>query len=334
MDRTAQINLWLETQFPQQSFDITPASADASFRRYFRVARHGNPHTLIVMDAPPEQEDCGPWLKVASLLQEAGVRVPEILAQDTQRGFLLLSDLGTTTYLDVLTADNAQTLYIEALGTLLAMQRHSRPGVLPDYSRDMLLNEMRLFPQWYIGRHKGIDLDEQHYAELENLFSLIAGVNLAEPRVFVHRDYHSRNLMHQPGTDTPGVIDFQDAVYGPLSYDLASLFKDAYIRWEEEFVLDLLIRYWEMARRMGLPVRDDFADFHRDYEWMGVQRHLKILGIFSRLYYRDGKDGYLKDLPLVMDYLRRACRRYRELAPLLRLLNRLEPEEVSVGYTF
>ncbi len=334
MDRTAQLDLWLQTQFPQQSFDIAPASADASFRRYFRVARHENPSTLIVMDAPPEQEDCGPWLKVASLLQEAGVRVPEILAQDTQQGFLLLSDLGTTTYLDVLTAENAQTLYIEALGALLAMQRHSHPGMLPDYSRDMLLNEMRLFPQWYIARHKGIDVDEQQYTELENLFSLIADVNLAEPRVLVHRDYHSRNLMYQDGTATPGVIDFQDAVYGPLSYDLVSLFKDAYIRWEEDFVLDLLIRYWEMARRMGLPVRADFADFHRDYEWMGVQRHLKILGIFSRLYYRDGKDGYLKDLPLVMDYLRRACRRYRELAPLLRLLNRLEPEEVSVGYTF
>jgi aminoglycoside/choline kinase family phosphotransferase len=166
------------------------------------------------------------------------------------------------------------------------------------------------------------------------VFERILEVNLNEPKVFVHRDYHSRNLMHIPGGANPGIIDFQDAVYGPLTYDLASLFKDAYIHWEEEFTLDMLARYWEMARTLGLPVRADFADFHRDYEWMAVQRHLKVLGIFARLHHRDGKDGYLKDLPLVMDYVRRACKRYRDLTPLLRLLDQLDPEPVTVGYTF
>jgi len=334
VDRTTELDSWLKTQLPQP-FDIAPASADASFRRYFRVTMHDDSADhYIVMDAPPEHEDCAPWLKVVSLLQEAGVRVPEVLARDIQRGFLLLTDLGNRTYLDVLRADNAQALYIEALGALLAIQRHRCADALPPYSREMLLNEMRLFPQWYIARHKGIELDVQQRNALEAVFALIVSVNLKEPRVFVHRDYHSRNLMHHPDSRTPGIIDFQDAVYGPLSYDLVSLFKDAYIRWEEDFILDLLIRYWEMARQMGLPVRADFTDFHRDYEWMGVQRHLKILGIFSRLYHRDGKDGYLKDLPLVMDYLRRTCRRYRELSPLLRLLDHLEPEAVTIGYTF
>lgn len=334
MDRLAQLDNWLKRQFPQQHFDIVPASADASFRRYFRVTPAGDATPLIVMDAPPPQEDCRPWLQVAALLREAGAHVPDVLAQDTDQGFLLLSDLGDTTYLQALNPDNAHTLYAEALGTLVAIQRHSRPGVLPDYSRDVLLREMRLFPEWYVARHKGVQLDDSQQASLEAVFAAIADVNLAEPKVFVHRDYHSRNLMYLPDGRNPGVIDFQDALYGPISYDLASLFKDAYLHWEEEFVLDLLVRYWEAARKLGLPVRADFSDFHRDYEWMGVQRHLKVLGIFARLSHRDGKDGYLKDLPLVMDYLRRACRRYRDLAPLLRLLEQIEPQEVTVGYTF
>ena len=194
---------------------------------------------------------------------------------------------------------------------------------------------MQLFPEWYVGRHKGVSLSAAEQQTLRTVFDRILTVNLAEPKVFVHRDFHSRNLMLiEDGGANPGVIDFQDAVYGPLSYDLVSLFKDAYLRWDEEFTLDLLIRYWEMARSLGLPVRAQFDDFHRDFEWMGVQRHLKILGIFARLYHRDGKDGYLADLPLVMDYLRRACRRWRDLGPLLKLLERLEPEDVQVGYTF
>jgi len=333
VQRLAELNDWLRGQFPDQHFELSPASADASFRRYFRV-RLADGATRVVMDAPPAHEDCRPWLKVETLFRATGAHVPEVLAQDLARGFLLLSDLGSTTYLAALTPDNAATLYADALGALIAIQRGSRPGVLPEYSRELLLRELTLFPDWYVARHKGVTLDTKQRASLDAVFERILAVNLAEPQVFVHRDYHSRNLMYLPEGGNPGIVDFQDAVYGPLSYDLASLFKDAYIHWEEDFTLDLLVRYWETARALGLPVRADFADFHRDYEWMGVQRHLKVLGIFARLYHRDGKDGYLKDMPLVMDYLRRACRRYRDLGPLLRLLDELDPQPVSVGYTF
>lgn len=298
------------------------------------------------MDAPPEKEDVRPWLHVAELFRAAGAHVPEVLAQNLERGFLLLSDLGSTTYLSALQAPEghepgvhrAAHLYADALGALAAIQVASRPGVLPEYDRALLLRELQLFPEWYIVRHKGVTLSAAETAMLDTAFEKILAVNLAEPQVFVHRDYHSRNLMLlEPSAGrgaNPGIIDFQDAVYGPITYDLASLFKDAYIRWDEEFVLDLLIRYWETAKTLGLPVREEFADFHRDFEWMGVQRHIKVLGIFARLCHRDGKDGYLADMPLVMDYLRRACKRYRDLGPLLKLLDRLEPENVQFGYTF
>lgn len=334
MQRLTQLENWLATLYPNGSIGIETASADASFRRYFRVTVAGEARPLIAMDAPPAYEDCGPWLQVAALFGAAGVHVPAVLANDAEQGFILMSDLGSTTYLDALTPDNATTLYGDALGSLVAIQRASRPGVLPGYTRDLLLREMRLFPEWYIGRHIGLDLDDGQISALEAVFERILEINLAEPSVFVHRDYHSRNLMRVADGTNPGIIDFQDAVYGPLSYDLVSLLKDAYIRWDEDFVLDQLIRYWEAARKLGLPVRSDFADFHRDFEWMGVQRHLKVLGIFARLSHRDGKDGYLKDLPLVMDYLRRTCTRYGALRPLLRLLERIDPNPVQFGYTF
>ena len=334
MHRLAQLNDWLTTQLSGKAFELTPASADASFRRYFRVNFADGSPSLVVMDAPPEREDCRPWLKVEELFRAAGAHVPEVFAQDLDQGFLLMSDLGSTTYLAALNKDNAAHLYADALGSLIAIQRASRPDVLPEYSRELLLRELMLFPEWYIERHKGVTLDDRQRVTLMDTFDRILEVNLAEPQVFVHRDYHSRNLMYLPDQANPGIIDFQDAVYGPLTYDLASLFKDAYIHWDEEFTLDMLARYWEAARKLGLPVRDDFSDFHRDYEWMGVQRHIKVLGIFARLYHRDGKDGYLRDMPLVMDYLRRACKRYRDLGPLLRLLDRLDPEPVEVGYTF
>ena len=195
------------------------------------------------------------------------------------------------------------------------------------------LREMRLFPEWYIGKHLGVALSEAQNAKLETVFSRITANNLAQPRVYVHRDYHSRNLMNIE-ENNPGILDFQDAVYGPITYDLASLFKDAYIRWEEAEIIDWLIRYWERARKAGLPVHEDFSVFYRDYEWMAVQRHLKVLGIFARLYHRDGKDGYLKDLPMVMAYLRAACVRYIDLKPLLNLLDTLEPHITKEGYTF
>lgn len=339
MQRLEQLHAWLEKTLPGRAFELTPASADASFRRYFRARFADGSPSLVAMDAPPEREDCGPWLQVAALFRDAGVHVPDVLAEDRAQGFLLLSDLGSTTYLSALRGTHADPqaaahLYADALGSLAAIQAASRPGALPEYSRELLLHELMLFPEWYIARHKGVALNDKEKAMLHQAFERILAVNLGEPKVFVHRDYHSRNLMLIPEGRNPGVIDFQDAVYGPLTYDLASLFKDAYIRWDEAFVLDMLARYWETARSLGLPVREAFDDFHRDFEWMGVQRHIKVLGIFARLYHRDGKDGYLADMPLVMDYLRRACARYRDLGPLLKLLDRLDPEPVTVGYTF
>ncbi|KAF7600886.1 MAG: aminoglycoside phosphotransferase [Candidatus Dactylopiibacterium carminicum] len=331
MQRLQQIHAWLEKQLPDQNFTLAPASADASFRRYFR-ATLADGSTRIIMDAPPTHEDCRPYLKVAHLFGEAGAHVPQVFAEDLEQGFLLLSDLGHQTYLSALTQDNADALYADALGALAVIQRASRPDVLPEYDRALLLRELMLFPEWYVTRHKGIALNDGETAELMQVFERILAVNLAEPRVFVHRDYHSRNLMIS--SPNPGVLDFQDAVYGPITYDLTSLFKDAYIHWDEERTLDWLVRYWEIGRQIGLPVRADFAEFHRDYEFMAAQRHIKVLGIFARLYHRDGKDGYLKDMPLVMRYLKAACRRYSELRPLLRLLDRLDPEEQQVGYTF
>jgi aminoglycoside/choline kinase family phosphotransferase len=291
------------------------------------------------MDAPPEHEDCAPWLDIARLFAGAGVHVPEILAENAGQGLLLMSDLGSTTYLDKLrapecTPDAAAHLYADAIGALLAIQAAIRPGVLPEYSGELLRRELMLFPEWYIARHKGMSLDAGDEAALMDVFDKIIAINLAEPQVFVHRDYHSRNLMYIADGLNPGIIDFQDAVYGPITYDLASLLKDAYIEWEEDFTLDLLARYWETARKHGLPVRADFADFHRDYEWMGVQRHIKVIGIFARLAHRDGKDGYLTSMPLLLRCLRKACGRYRELTPLLKLLNKLDPEATGYGYTF
>jgi aminoglycoside/choline kinase family phosphotransferase len=313
---------------------MAPASADASFRRYFRVTLDDGA-TRVVMDAPPASEDCRPWLHVQQLFLAASVHVPEVLAQDTERGFLLLSDLGNATYLQALDADNAAPLYADAITALVKIQQASRPAVLPEYDQALLRRELDLFPEWFLAKHHRMTLTEGEKQSLEAVFARILAVNLAEPKVFVHRDYHSRNLMRiaSPGRGNPGIIDFQDAVYGPISYDMVSLLKDAYIEWDEDLALDWLIRYWELARKAGLPVRTDFGDFFRDYEWMGVQRHIKVLGIFARLYHRDGKDGYLKDLPLVARYLRKACERYSELAPLRRLLDRLEDKVTVLGHT-
>ncbi|CAG0940024.1 N-acetylmuramate 1-kinase [Gallionellaceae bacterium] len=334
MQRLQQLTEWLNRQFPDAAFDITPASADASFRRYFR-ATFTDGQTRIVMDAPPQHEDCRPFIHIAKLFEDAGTHVPHVYAQDLEQGFLLLSDLGSTTYLQALCGRDTETareLYGAATDALIRIQLASRENELPPYDEALLMREMRLFPEWYVGKHLQATLDEKQSAVLETVFQHILQNNLAQPRVYVHRDYHSRNLMVT--TPNPGILDFQDAVYGPITYDLASLFKDAYIRWEEDQIMDWLIRYWEKARKMGLPVHADFGEFYRDYEWMGVQRHIKVLGIFARLYHRDGKDGYLKDMPLVMDYLRRACERYIDLKPLLRLLDQLEARKPEVGYTF
>jgi N-acetylmuramate 1-kinase len=324
MLRQQQLSEWLSTIFPGQEFSLAPASADASFRRYFR-ASFANGETRVAMDAPTEHEDCRPYLHVARLFEAAGAHVPHIFAQNLEQGFLLLSDLGDITYLQALSVNNAQELYGSATDALINIQLASKEHELPSYDEALLRRELDLFPAWYITKHLGIQLSEKQAATLESVFQRILANNLAQPRVFVHRDYHSRNLMLvEPN---PGVLDFQDAVYGPITYDLASLFKDAYIKWDEEQVLDWLIRYWEKARKSGLPVHSDFGEFYRDYEWMGVQRHIKVLGIFARLYHRDGKDGYLKNMPLVMDYLRRTCERYLDLKPMLRLLDEMEPHQ-------
>ncbi|MDD4963287.1 MAG: phosphotransferase [Gallionella sp.] len=321
MQRQQQLTDWLNSQFPADSYTLAPAAADASFRRYFRATFADK--TLIVMDAPPEHEDCRPFIHVAELFEATGVHVPHIHAQDLAQGFLLLSDLGNTTYLQALNAQTAKPLYTAACDALIQLQLGARTAELPAYDEALLRREMQLFPDWYLAKHLEITMTDAQQAKLAQVFDRILANNLAQPCVYVHRDYHSRNLM--VSAPNPGVLDFQDAVFGPITYDLASLFKEAYIQWDEELVMDWLIRYWEKARKAGLPVRADFGEFYRDYEMMGVQRHLKVLGIFARLYHRDGKAGYLNDMPLVMHYLRAACVRYIDLKPLLNLLDIWQP---------
>jgi len=376
MQRQTQLTDWLSSLYPGQPFTLAPASADASFRRYFRVTfnhqdeRDGRASrreqlemqgaaqrattytglvgeeractqrssssaqqagTLIVMDAPPQHEDCKPFLHVGKLFEQAGTHVPHVYAQDLSQGFLLLADLGNTTYLQALNRGNARELYGQALDALIKIQLASKPNELPPYDEALLRRELNLFPEWHIGKHLGVTLTEKQQSKLEQVFERILANNLAQPCVYVHRDYHSRNLMFVPDNN-PGILDFQDAVYGPITYDLASLFKDAYIRWEEEEIIDWLIHYWEKARKAGLPVREDFGEFYRDYEMMGVQRHIKVLGIFARLYHRDGKEGYLKDMPLVMEYLHKACERYMDLKPLLNILLELNAQAESTQW--
>lgn len=333
MDRRAQLEQWLTELYPSEPYRLAPASADASFRRYFRVTfENRSPRSLIAMDAPPEQEDCRPFVKVAGLLTEAGLNAPHIVAQSLDQGFLLLTDLGTQTFLHAINTDNADALYRDATDALIQWQLASRPGVLPEYDAALLRREVQLFPEWYLGRHLGLELSEAQRQMLDRIFELIIQSNLAQPKVYVHRDYMPRNLMIS--TPNPGILDFQDAVYGPIAYDVLSLFKDAFLSWEEERVLDWTIRYWEKARRANLPVPADFADFYRDFEWMGVQRHLKVAGIFARLHYRDGKSGYLDDTPRFIAYIRAVCRRYDALSPLLRLLDDIEGVTPAHGYTF
>lgn len=330
VDRKQQLEAWLQEVLGNETFTLTTASADASFRRYFRV--HTANQTLIAMDAPPPQEDCRPFVRIAGLLLAAGLNVPKILAQEIQLGFLLLSDLGDTTYLSVLNAENAQRLYGDATQALIQMQLASQPDVLPPYDEALLTREMQLFPDWYLAKHLDVTLDEVQNRVLQQTFAILNQNILAQAKVTVHRDYHSRNLM--VCEDNPGILDFQDAVYGPITYDVVSLLKDAYIVWDEEQIIDWTARYWQSARKAGLQVPTDFGEFYRDFEWMGAQRHIKVLGIFARLYHRDGKDGYLKDMPLVMTYLRKVCGRYIELKPMLKLLNALEGLEDKAGYTF
>ena len=335
--RLSALQDWLATLGLVDVASARPASADASFRRYFRVdtlpAAQAHGATLVAMDAPPERENVPAYVKLQGMLAAAGVSVPAIVAQDVERGFLLLSDLGTTTYLQQLDHDNASTMYAEALEALVKFQQASQPGVLPEYDRAFFLRELNLFPEWYIGKHLGATLTEAQSAELQKVFDAILANATAQQQVYVHRDYHSRNLMWMDAGN-PGVLDFQDAVYGPITYDIASLLRDAYVQWDEELVLDWVIRYWQHAKAVGLPVNKDIDSFYKDFEYMALQRHLKILGIFCRLNYRDGKNHYLGDLPTVLDYVRKTANRYKDLKPLVRLLDTLEDKQPQVGYTF
>ncbi|HEX7644421.1 MAG TPA: phosphotransferase [Burkholderiaceae bacterium] len=332
--RFSQLNNWLAglTALSLKLDSIRPASNDASFRRYFRLDT-ADGASLIAVDAPPERENVPAYIQVAQLLDGAGVTVPKILAQDVEQGFLVVSDLGNATYLNQLNPDSAHKLYIDALDALVMIQVHSRPGVLPEYDREFLSRELNIFTEWYLGKHLGVTLSEAQNKSLQAVFDALLANILAQPQVWVHRDYHSRNLMVLP-KGNPGILDFQDARYGPITYDVVSLLRDAYIQWDEEVVLDLAIRYWERAKRAGLPVAPDIDSFYRDFEFTGLQRHLKILGIFARLHHRDGKDAYLNDLPLVMTYVRNAAGRYKALKPLLLLLDQLEGAGPKVGYTF
>ena len=360
------------------------ASADASFRRYFRVD-HIDPSmgSCIIMDAPPAQEDCTPFVQIAALMAEAGLSAPRVLAWDEAQGFMLLSDLGSQTMMQVIQQQAPQDpfppagspihqMYMDAVDALIAWQLSSRPGVLPAYDDALLSRELQLFPDWYIAKHRGIPVNASLQDKLAGFFAQIKESNLNSlggARVFVHRDFMPRNLMAPtlvaartalppegavppwggpaaglmaptvgPADSLPssrlGVLDFQDAVYGPITYDIASLMRDAFLSWDEEFVLDITIRYWQKARKAGLPVGDDFGEFYRAVEWMGLQRHLKILGIFARLTVRDGKPHYLADTPRFIKYARNTASRYRQLGPLMVLLDEIEGNETRVGYTF
>ena len=332
--RLAELHAWLKGNFfKANAFSLAPASADASFRRYFRVESDGK--TWIAMDAPPPQEDCRPFVRVATLMREAGVNVPQVAAQDIERGFLLLSDLGTTTYLAAFDVNNPDVLFSDAIDALIAWQRSSRAGVLPPYDAPLLQREMDLFPEWYVGKHLQTTFTNAQRELFAGVAKLLADAALAQPTVYVHRDYMPRNLMlSKRFASNPGVLDFQDAVYGPITYDVASLFRDAFVSWPEERELDWVIRYWERAKAAGLPVSADFALFWRDFEWMGLQRHIKVLGIFARINYRDGKPHYLVDTPRFIGYARKVSARYRELGPLAKLLDELEGRARSIGYTF
>ena len=321
-ERKSALDAWVSMQIGQQVSGL-PASADASFRRYFRYkfTDGDSQRSLIGMDAPPPQEDCRPFVRIAGLFADAGVHVPHIIAQDLQRGFLLLPDMGTETWLTVLNDDNADERFSRAIDALIRVQRISQPNVLPVYDEALLRRELELFPEWYLKRHLGIEVDTALRAELDAIFDLLVARALRQGQVYVHRDYMPRNLMDSD--PDPGILDFQDAVYGPVSYDVTSLFKDAFISWPEPRVLGWLELYWQRARAAALPVPASFDEFLHDCDLMGAQRHIKVIGIFARICHRDGKPKYLQDVPRFVAYLRTVIARRDELAPLGALLDRL-----------
>ncbi|GGH65018.1 aminoglycoside phosphotransferase [Comamonas phosphati] len=378
-DRHTAFDAWLAplaADLQLRPETLRPASADASFRRYLRLDGAGG-GSFVIMDAPPDKENCAPFVQVQALMAQAGLRVPAILNWHAEHGFMLLSDLGGATVIEALDPEkpqDAEAWYRCALEVLLDWQLASREGnagALPAYDEALLRRELQLFPDWYVARHRNLALDDKQQAVLARTFDLIVARNLQAPSVYVHRDFMMRNLMQPVESKAPtlgtgvsslppegavspwggpaaklldaplGVLDFQDAVYGPITYDIASLLRDAFISWEEDFVIDITVRYWEKARKAGLLGAgsasgwgEDFGEFYRGVEWMGLQRHLKVAGIFARLTLRDGKPKYLADTPRFIHYIRSTCSRYRELAPMLRLVDQIEGIQAQVGYAY
>ncbi|MDO5667519.1 MAG: phosphotransferase [Alcaligenaceae bacterium] len=342
-DRSQQLNQWLSQYANKYQFDFDSlqiASSDASFRSYYRIYSTALDQTLVIMDAPPPQENCAVFVDIARLLDKQGLNVPKILEQDNTLGFLLQSDLGNTTYYQAVQAgiDDAQlqSIYRDALDALVLMQQTPAEH-LPPYDAPRLRDEMNLFEEWYVQKYCKNELNDAEKQRLYPMLDALAQFNAQEPQVFVHRDFHSPNLMlvnSDNDGQNPAVIDFQDALYGPLSYDVASLVMDARTTWEEPQQLDWAIRYWEKARAAGLPVPADFGDFHRHYEAMSLQRNLRILGVFARLALRDNKKHYLDHIPRVIAYIRQVANRYNNYAIIARILDRLENITVEARYTF
>ena len=342
--RHAAFDAWLAGVAGPQALrpgSLRVASADASFRRYLRIDTQDG-GSRIIMDAPPAHENCAPFVHVAGLMQAAGLNVPQVLAWDEPNGFMLLTDLGAQTMMAAIDPDRPEAnrpLYEQAVDALLRWQQASRPGVLPPYDEAVLRRELALFPDWYLAQHRGVAVEGALRDTLDQTFDLIVARNLAAPSVYVHRDFMPRNLMLPTNPDGAlGVLDFQDALYGPATYDITSLMRDAFLTWDEEFVLDITVRYWERARKLGLM---DFEDWHSDFgsfwravEWMGLQRHLKVAGIFARLTLRDGKPKYLADAPRFIAYIRHTAGRYRELAPLLKAIDQIEGTEAVSGWAY
>jgi aminoglycoside/choline kinase family phosphotransferase len=333
--RLDQLTEWLEGCLPEvfaaqgwgavQCGNLTPASSDASFRRYFRW--QADARTLILMDAPPPQEDCRPFVQLAGILDRAGVHVPHVLAADLSRGFLLLDDLGRQTYLDLITEQNADSLFADAIESLLAFQQEPLDDGLPFYDDALLRRELQLFPDWYVRKHLGVELDQAQLSAWQSICDQLVGSALAQPQVLVHRDFMPRNLMlSQPN---PGVLDFQDAVYGPVTYDITSLFKDAFLSWPQARTDAWLLHYWQRAAALGIPLQATFDEFLRASDLMGVQRHLKVIGIFARICYRDGKPKYLADVPRFFSYIDEVIARRPELAELGAFLASLPRTAVS-----
>ncbi|HEX6017599.1 MAG TPA: phosphotransferase [Burkholderiaceae bacterium] len=338
--RQRHFERWLEPladRYALNTASLAPASADASFRRYLRI--HSANRSFIVMDAPPPHEDVRPFVDIARRIAAAGLHAPQVLAADEAQGFLLLSDLGRTLYLDALreaTPADADRLMREAIAALVQWQQRVEPAGLPPYDEALLRRELQLFPDWCVQREFGVQWGSAELASWTRLSDLLVASALAQPRVVVHRDWMPRNLMRSD--PNPGILDFQDAVVGPVTYDIACLLRDAFVSWDEEREIDWAVRWWQAARATpvlaGHAFADDFGECWRALEWMGLQRHLKVLGIFCRLKHRDGKPRYSTDLPRFFAYATRVALRYPPLAPLLPLLEPLSGQAVRAGYTF